>query len=372
MGRSAVSLDLGSSGVRAALFTPGKTTAVQKLAYAPLPPGVITAGEVQDIEALTHALKALWQEHKFGTKHVHFSVGNNQVMVRPLDVDWLPPAEFRQALKYIAADHVPGDIDSVALDYHVLSEYEVPGDENTPPRRMCRIILVAAANAMIANFVTAIQGAGLLPVRANLESFSLIQATTDLTGDSPEAEAIVDVGAQVTTIIVHQGGQPRFVRIIPNQGGDLITNALVSRFAWSQADADATKMELGLNTRLAPVAPVESVFGIEQVVPSAPAEHPAHPIINQVASSLVAEVRQSVEYFLNSSEDVHTLRRVVLTGGASLLKGLAQRLASELRTNVEYGTPLQRVAVAKNVTLPPTTSEQQWAVAIGTALGGSR
>lgn len=374
MGRSAVSLDLGSSGIRAALFTPGKELSVQHLAYTPLQPGVIAAGEVRDVEALTDALKGLWEANKFGTKNVHFAVGNNQVMVRAITVDWMPEDEFRQALKYIAADYVPTNIDDVTLDYHVLKEFEVPGEgEDAPPRHMRRIVLVAAANAMIANYVKAIQDAGLVPVQANLIPFSMIRSS-GLTGQpTTEAEALIDVGAEVTTIVIHHDGQPLWVRTLPNEGGSKITDALIAQFQWTYQDAENTKKELGLNTGLAAAVAVESVFGVDNTSVHVPAEHPAHPVINQAASTVITEVRTSIEFFLtDGTQGVSALRRVVLTGGGSLLKGMAQRLASELRVPVEYGTPLHSVKLSKKASEAQNLlSEQQWAVAVGTAMGAS-
>ena len=43
-----------------------------------------------------------------------------------------------------------------------------------------------------------------------------------------EVEALVDVGARVTNIVVHQGGAPRFIRILLMGGQDL-TDAVAER-----------------------------------------------------------------------------------------------------------------------------------------------
>lgn len=373
MGRSAVSLDLGSSAIRAALFTVGKTVTIDRLATVPLSPGVIEKGEIRDSQALTDAIRGLWEEHKFGTKHVHFSIGNAQVLTRIIEVDWLPEDEFRQALKYMAEDHLPrGKGDEYTLDYHVLAEYDVPGEtEDDAPARKRQIVLVAIPSAHVETYIKAIRDAGLLPIQANLTPFALIQAAAAANGTG--AEALIDIGDQVTTIVVHEGGQPRFVRTISGQGGGAITQALVERFQWSIPDAEGTKIELGLNTGFTPApAPVDSVFGTDAVAPVAPTEHPAHAVINQVAANLITEARQSVEFALNGPADVRGLSRVVLSGGASLLKGLAQRLASELRVQVEYTDPLKAVTLSKKAEQPPSTAAQQWAVTVGTALGAQR
>ena len=60
-------------------------------------------------------------------------------------------------------------------------------------------------------------------------------------------EALVDVGARVTNIIVHEGGVPRFVRILLMGGAD-VTDALAERTGSEQTEAEALKHEMGMST----------------------------------------------------------------------------------------------------------------------------
>ena len=60
-----------------------------------------------------------------------------------------------------------------------------------------------------------------------------------------QVEALVDVGARVTNIVVHQGGVPRFVRILL-MGGQDVTDAVAERMGVPQEQAEALKQQLGL------------------------------------------------------------------------------------------------------------------------------
>ena len=61
MSRTLVGLDIGSSGVRAAEFVPGrKRPTLRRYAEVPLPPGVVRTGGVVDGDVLADALRTLW------------------------------------------------------------------------------------------------------------------------------------------------------------------------------------------------------------------------------------------------------------------------------------------------------------------------
>ncbi len=370
MARTLVALDLGSSGLRAVEFSRTRAgVTVRRVAAAPLPRGAIVAGEVQDSDALSAALRQLWAEHRL-TRDVLFAVANHNVLVRQMDLPWLPPGEFHRALRHQVADHISVPVEQTILDYHVLAEHESPGEDG--PQRMNRILLVVATAEMVDGFTAALHGAGLRPVQAELAPFALIRAARG-PGEAGDTEALLEIGAEVTTVVIQQGGQPRFVRILPGQGGHQATDALAERLGWAPRDAEQAKISLGLATRVAAPALVnDSVFG---VLPAPPPpdlpEQPAHQVLDEVVSGFIAEVRASVDFFLSATPDL-TLHRVVLSGGGAQLGGLAARLSAELRLPVNHATPLAAVRRSRRARLPDWLSELQLSTAVGLALGAHR
>ena len=90
------------------------------------------------------------------------------------------------------------------------------------------VVLARDADEPLADAVTQ---AGLTPVSVDLTPFAVLRALApvdELGLDVVEAEALVDIGASVTNIVVHQGGVPRFVRILLMGGAD-ITDAVAER-----------------------------------------------------------------------------------------------------------------------------------------------
>jgi type IV pilus assembly protein PilM len=325
-GRTVVSLDIGSSGLRAAQFSwRGRKCRLDRFASAPTPEGAVVAGVVTDPGALARGLKDLWSLGKFTTKRVVFGLANDRILVRQLDLDWMEPADFRKALAYSVADQIPMSVDEANLDFHVLEE--IPASVELGLERTLRVLLVAAGRDMVEGFVTAITEAGLQPVKAELAPFALIRAACPDGVAAPAegvttAEAIVDIGADTLTVAVHSGGQPRFVRTVGKLGGRFITGELQQKFGWSYEEAENAKAQYGL--------PRQRAGGGDLVA----LDHPAQQAIAERATAVVAEVRTTLNFFLSASTGITGLSRVVLTGGGARLAGLSERVAEGLKAEV--------------------------------------
>lgn len=321
-------LDIGTSGVRAAELSLGKHGAtLERFGQVALPPGAVRDGEVVDSDAVAEAIKHLWRTVKFGSKKVVLGVANQKVIVRQVDLPWLPLDELRSSLTYQVQDFIPMPVENAILDFHPVEEIEVDG------RRMLRVLLVAAARDMVTTLLDAVTKAGLTATQVDLTPFAVLRsiATIDSVGVSSmgEAEALVDVGSKVTNIVVHQNGVPRFVRVLL-MGGDNVTEAVAERMGVPFEDAAGIKHQGSLGT----------VPGI------ATSDHPADRVIESAGHTFVEEVRGSLDYYLAQPGSV-PLRRIVVSGGGARLGGLVQRLALATRLPVEPAAPLSSLKVGK-------------------------
>jgi type IV pilus assembly protein PilM len=185
---------------------------------------------------------------------------------------------------------------------------------------------------------------------ADLSPFAALRSagTNDPMGLSGP-EAVVDVGARVTNIVVHEAGVPRFVRILL-LGGDDVTGTIVERLGVPTVEAERLKRD--------PAAL------------AAPESAEARRIIDTALGEFVDEVRGSVDYYLATSGS-RPLTRMVISGGGSLATGLAQRLATAVRTQVEYGRPFSSLTLGRTGLDPDQMQyvEPLAAVPVGLAMG---
>lgn len=324
-GRKAVGLDIGTTSVRAAQLSWSKDRIeLERFGQVALPIGAVRDGEVVDEEAVAAALRQLWSRSKFTTKKVIAGVANQKVVVRQLDLPWMPMPELRKSLAFLVADVIPMPIEQAILDVHPLEEID------TDDGRRQRVLLVAADRGAVGALMSAITSAGLHPTSIDLTSFAVLRAlgSVDDLGLAQSAEALVDVGASVTNIVVSQGGVPRFVRILLMGGAD-ITETVAERMGVSLEQAEAIKQVA--------VLPQEHSFQDGD---------PTARIVEAAATSWVDEVRGSLDYYLGQPGSTR-ISRILLSGGGSQLRGLAGRLSTATRLPVEAAAPLAGLAIGK-------------------------
>ncbi|MDQ1620417.1 MAG: type pilus assembly protein PilM [Actinomycetota bacterium] len=350
-GRSAIGLDIGTSGVRAAELSFGKgRITLEKFGQVALPEGAVRDGEVVNAAAVAEVIKQLWSHTKFSGKKVVIGVANQKVIVRQVDLPWLPADELKKSLAFQVADLIPMPLEAAVLDFHPLEERT--GDTGA---RLVRGLLVAASREMVNTSLDAVQRAGLTPVMVDLTPFAVIRsvAAIDDLGVGAPVEALVDVGARVTNIVVHQGGVPQFVRILL-MGGQHITDAVAERMGVPQEEAEAIKQQLGL-------AETDG-FGAQA----------AGRVVEASLAAFIDEIRGSLDYYLASSGSA-PIARLSLTGGGARLAGLAERLQLATRVPVDAGNPMHSLAVGRTGLSPEQLAFVQplAAVPVGLALGAA-
>lgn len=213
-------------------------------------------------------------------------------------------------------------VDEAVLDYDPIGEFE------QDDRKMLRMLLVAAQRQMVDTVVSAAAGAKLEPVGLDLVPFALVRSvgTTGVGMDLEDRgdEAIIDIGAHVTNIVVHAGGTVRFVRILPSGGRDITL---------------AIARGLGVEDEVA-----ERLKRGEQVELEEPSEEGAEPpdlsrigeLALQRAAGFVDEIRSSLEFYTAQAQGSR-ISRVLVTGGGSKLEGFLDVLRQRIPVQVEAG-----------------------------------
>jgi type IV pilus assembly protein PilM len=203
---------------------------------------------------------------------------------------------------------------------------------------------------------TAVERGGLTSTAVDLVPFALIRSLgspQEFLPDPDRSQAIVNIGAGVTNVVVHEAGVPRFVRILP-VGGEDITRAIAE-----ELDVDVDLAE-DLKRR-----------GDEDAADDL--EVRTGGIVNQRLGTLVEEIRGSLDFYL-AQADATPFERVLVTGGASRTRGLVDRLQQVLGgTPVEMARPLAALQVGKVGLTDEQLAEAEplIAVPVGLALAGA-
>lgn len=332
-----IGVDIGSTAVRAAVLTPSSKNGVAAMRGSGidrvlLPTGSVSNGVVTDPEAVTSALKLLWNRNHLNCKRVVLGVTNPQVVVRELRLPKLPPDQLRKALPFQARDVIALPLDQALLDFSPLG----PADpvSNTVPG-----LLTAVPKEPVLTAVRAVEKAGLRVARVDLSSLGLLRS---IGSEGPAVEALVDIGAELTTIVVHRDGIPRVVRVVARGGAEL-TDQVADHADITAIDAEVAKRTIGM-------------LGDTSVAT----------LLRDAVRPMVNEVRSSVHFF--SANNGVQVERIWLTGGTAFLPGLVEMFTEQIGIPTMIAAPLRHVEQVDQAK-HPVNAEHASAVSVGLAMG---
>jgi type IV pilus assembly protein PilM len=363
MAKGRIGLDVGSTAVRAVELSTGGSPSVLRAAQVALPAGAVENGEVRDPDRVGEALRELWQSGGFKGRQVYMGVGNQRVVVREIAIPWLPEKELRASLGFQVQEFIPMATDEAVLDFDPLGEFE------HEDRRMLRMLLVAAQRAMVDGLIRAAQVAKLEPLGLDLVPFALVRSvgSGDAGMDLEEEgeEAVIDIGAHVTNIVVHERGRTKFVRILPSGGRD-VTMA-IGRAAGVE-DEIAERLKRGEDVELPDDDGYDDDDEAER--PSLPSAADVRAVALSRAGAFVDEIRSSLEFYTAQSREAR-IGHVLVTGGGSKLEGLLELMRQRIPVPVDPGRVFDNVG--SQLHMPPEVqadAEPGLAVAVGLAIPG--
>jgi type IV pilus assembly protein PilM len=250
----------------------------------------------------------MWATSKFRGREVVLGITNPQTVVREMSVAKLPEKELRQSLPFQVRDMLPLPVERSLLDFY-------PLEESTEDATV-RGLLIAAPKDAVTTAVEATERAGLRVTRVDLASFALLRSLSYLDGT---VEALVDIGAQATTVVIHNNGEPLIVRTIP-RGGAEVTEMIATRLGATFAEAEALKCRVGLSTDEGPET----------------AE-----VIREAVRPLIREIGNSFAYLTAGARNTR-VGRLALSGGGALLPGLLEALHKHLDVDAVLPDPTMR------------------------------
>lgn len=373
-GTGLVGLDIGTTGIRAAQLSVDRSErryTVERIADVPLRHGVIEGGEIVDAPGVTRALKDLWKQGRFRSRKVAIGMPDRNLLTRQIDLPWMPPRDFRTALRYQVGDALPVDLSRAEMDYHVLGEFNRT-DERGQVLEMNRTLVVAADGQRVVEWSQCTRKAGLEPVTVDSPAFALIRAVSGgRLIRNLAINAIVDIGAEQMTIVIYRDGQPLFVRSLANVGGDIATTRVAEALGVTFAEAEDLKRATGLSGPAPDIAPISESSVFASLAPIATAQRDARSdaviaILNPWATNLVGEIRNSLEYFRKSSPDA-AISSLTVVGRTVLLSGLLERIATQITVPVKIASPL--LGLPASTRARDRAIDPRFASAVGLAMG---
>ena len=322
-------VDISTSGVRLVeLAEVGKhELRLERYAAEPLPRGAVVDGNIENIEAVSEAVRRVWKKSGTKAKLVALGMPPASVITKKIILPaGLSEDQLEVQVESEASQYIPFALDEVSLDFDVI------GPAATSPDDM-EVMLAASRREKVEDRVAIAEAAGLTATIMDIESYAARAALDRVLHAAGNAQpdgqiiALFQIGAQVTHISVMLDGDTIYEREQPF-GGNQLTQDIVRAYGMSYEEADNKKRSGDL----------PDTYHAELLEP--------------FLESAALEVTRAIQFFYTSTPYTR-IDQLFLAGGCALIPGLLDVVAARTRISSAVVSPF------KGMSLGPAVREQQ-------------
>ena len=343
--KQVVGLSIGASQLSAAVVVNNGKPKLVKAARHPLPPNVVTGGEVRDSEALANEIATFFEDADLPRRNVRLGIGSSRTGVRVFERPTVDdPRQLANAIRFRAYETLPIPIEEAMLDYHVVEETTTPD----------RVLLAVAYRDLVDSFAATCAAAKVELVGIDIEAFALLRAVGGeplQAGERAEAARVaVSIGYDRTTVAVSDGRLCEFTRVL-DWGGARVTAAVERALEVDTNEAERIKHSLDISSHAAEEPADERMQHAAEA-----ARREVHGLARELASSL---------HFYQDQPDSLGFAEITITGGGSHLQGLAEQLEELIGISVRVADPFARVGSGHGI----SSNGQDGSLAVAIGLG---
>jgi type IV pilus assembly protein PilM len=348
-----IGVDIGSANIKAIQVEANRDSfRIIRAAQQRTPDKAVRDGVIIDRDAVATAVRQMLKAAGISATGAALAISGPTVVVRNIRIPKMAEAALLKSARYEASKYISSNVEDSALAFEILGVVE---DE---PNQM-EVMIVAAPREMVESRVDTVERAGLEAVSIDLEAFALQRALVDCNRrafDGENLRAIIDMGAAHTEVSLLSGTRFVLTRSIP-VAGDTFTDALKNQLRVDTAEAEQIKAEADLTVLLQGGGGDATAIDIARA-------------IQTILDEMLREVRRSVNYYQSQQAEGRAqqpLAEIILSGGASQLKGLVTYVTARLGTEARIGNALD------SPTFDAAPEAEEWlrdqAPRLGTGLG---
>lgn len=319
-------LDISSSSVKMLeILDAGKGTyRVERYAIEPLPRDAVVDGNINNLEAVTEAVKRGYKRLGTRTRHVAMAVPTGAVISKKIVVAAaLREQELELQVETEANQYIPFALEEVNLDFQSLGPSAASPDEQ-------EVLIAATRKEKVEDRVAVAESAGLKALVMDVESFAQQAALALVVQGLPDAGrdqniAVVDIGANVMNVTVLRNDQSVYTRE-QAFGGNQLTQDIVSRYGMSVEEAETAKRSGGL----------PDDFESE--------------VLRPFMENLATEVQRALQFFFTSTQ-YHTIDQILLAGGSAVIPGLDAVVQERTQVPTGVANPFASMQTSSRVQL---------------------
>lgn len=340
-----IGLDLSDLSVKVfQIEKNGRKDHVRGFGTVDIPEGAIEDGRMIDKGKVVESIKGLLKSgtaKKINSKKVICSLPESKAFVRIINIPKMSQDEAEEAVKWEMEASMPMALDEVYFDWQFLEEAE---------GKTQRVLTAAVSKEIVDDWMDVLALSGLDVFGLEIESIATIRSLVGKDAKKEDIFLIVDLGSSRTSFIISEGTVPYFTSSIPFSS-EGINDAIKKALNISNEEAENIKVQNGIE-------------GFDE-------KNPIFSSVNPLLENLVVEIKKTMDFYGEMSGQSSEVRKIILCGGGSNMKGMAQYLNQRVGKEVLLGDPW--INLELDIKLPPINRESsvRYATSIGLAIRGS-
>jgi type IV pilus assembly protein PilM len=319
-----VGLDISTTSVKLVELTEAGKGNFKLARYSiePLPKGAVVDGNIENMEAVSDAIRAVWRRSGTRIKNVAMALPSAAVITKRIFLpDGLTDEAMELQVETEANQYIPFALDEVSLDFQALGPAaSSPGD--------VEVLIAASRKEKVEDRVAAAQSAGLKPVVMDIESYATRASVERLRNMLPNGGenmivAIFNIGANATSISVMLNGQSIYERE-QAFGGSQLTQDISRTFALPFEEAESKKRSMDLP------------------------ENYTRDVLQPFIENVALEVTRALQFFFTSTP-YGRVDQIMLGGGCAVIDGLADVVANRSQTPTSIINPFKGMEIDSDI-----------------------
>jgi len=326
-------IDIGAGSIKIVRIARGKRPTLLSAAIIERPQD---AGPEFPFSALRNMASA----KQIGGRNIITMMPGKDITVRTITLPKMPPAELAEAVRWEAKRHISYSLDSAQI------EYLIAGERTEGAVEKLDLILVAAETEKVNELLSPLRQAKINVNAVDVNALALRNTLRLREHFLDGAFLVVDIGAGKTEINIYKDATLRFSRCLETGGHDM-TKLLADTLGIGNQDAESAKRSV-------------NVLNVSS-------EDKAASTLRARLDALLMEIRRSIDYYKTSFRE-KGVQSAMLTGGVSLVNGIAEYCSRALDVPVEIDDPLSALSCTDAITGEFGPFAPRLSAAIGLAL----
>ena len=314
-----------------------KNIKVYRQTAVPTPPGVIKDGYLQGSAALRDVIKHTLNEKQMKTKDVIFTVASSKIVTREVVLPPVKPGQIDALIRSNLNEYFPIDLSSYDIAHIVLEQFA-----EGPDKGKYRTMIMAADKNLVSSYDELATMCGLRLVSLDYAGNSIFQSIRREETANRVMVLKIEEGQTTVSVIKNKNlmlqrsinyGINEAVQEVMNQP---VFNASSEDEAWELMKKKACiKFNVSETAQRNSYNPNLAVDPELRDLDESPEVRDAMIAVTKSLDTFIGSVRRVIEFYAsrNAGDEVD---RIMITGSAGAMKGIAKLLAYELgiKTNV--------------------------------------